>query len=362
VTEAPKKKGPRRPSRGNNDFYSLPHTGVTVAETIAAASAGGTTIAAPATEQAPIHGREPAPVPATPPAAGPPTSAPLAELVGNPRNPRAQIRDIHKLESIADTQYQPCLVVSRGAYLRLRPDDAPEVGDAQWVVINGNRRLAAAHEYGREALDIVVKDEVAATEQTILAASILENVDREGFDIIDEAYAVRAMIEACGGRQDLAAEKLRKKKTWVSYHQRLPDLLPELQDALREKRMTQEIARQVAAVPQERQVAVWEQLEEEAEEKRDAALRAKRAQRAAEKAQFTAVNQQGPEAGTDDGGVASAKAPRVVNRAAVEKALKRLQPEPAMLADAIYDYLGPDGVKALVAAWESKEAEPNSRP
>ena len=57
----------------------------------------------------------------------------------------------------------------------------------RYVVVNGCRRLAAAHKYGREDLAIVVNDDIARDRITLISASIAENVDRQDFDVIEEA-------------------------------------------------------------------------------------------------------------------------------------------------------------------------------
>ena len=60
--------------------------------------------------------------------------------------------------------------------------------------INGCRRLAAAHKYGRTDLAIVVNDDIARDRITLISASIAENVDRQDFDVIEEAKAVEALV------------------------------------------------------------------------------------------------------------------------------------------------------------------------
>ncbi len=111
-------------------------------------------------------------------------SVPLRDLVGNPHNPRDSVGDLSELASIAEFQLQPVVAVSRQAFVSLYPEATVT---ARWVVILGNRRLAAAHKFGRTTLDIVVKDELAADRGTLLSAIIAENVDRSGFDVIEEA-------------------------------------------------------------------------------------------------------------------------------------------------------------------------------
>src|SRR5215208_2176466 len=142
----------------------------------------------------------------------PSRTASLTDLTPNPRNPRDDLGDLSNLESIADMQLQPAVVVTKGAYLKLYPEDRIAT---RFVVINGCRRLAAAHKYGRTDLDIVVNDEIARDRVTLISASISENVDRQDFDVIEEAKAVASLVQECGSAAD-AANRLRKTEAWVS--------------------------------------------------------------------------------------------------------------------------------------------------
>lgn len=178
----------------------------------------------------------------------------LSELTANPRNPREDLGDLADLESIADIQLQAATVVTRQAYLKLYPDDTIT---CRYVVVNGCRRLAAARKYGRDDLAVVVNDDIARDRITLISASIAENVDRQDFDVIEEARAVEALVQECG-RADLAAERLRKSDGWVSQRRALLKLAPELQAALRRGELAVREARQLARVPLAEQVARWQ--------------------------------------------------------------------------------------------------------
>ena len=141
------------------------------------------------------------------PRSGMSRSVPLRDLVANPHNPRDSVGDLDELASIAEFQLQPVVVVTRAAFQNLYPDTAVS---ARWVVIIGNRRLAAAHKFGRPELDVVVKDELAKDPATLLTAVIAENVDRSGFDVIEEAESSRTprrVIRQRGPRCRASAEK-----------------------------------------------------------------------------------------------------------------------------------------------------------
>lgn len=181
-------------------------------------------------------------------------SAPLRDLTANPRNPREDLGDLSSLASILELQLQPVTVVSREAYLALYPDDEIKT---RYVVINGCRRLAAASEFGRSELDISVNDAVARDRATLISAAIAENVDRQDFDVIEEAKAVQLLVTECG-RATLAAERLQKTKGWVSQRLALLKLAPELQSALRRGELAIREARSLARVPHELQVRRWQ--------------------------------------------------------------------------------------------------------
>ncbi|MFE3023371.1 ParB/RepB/Spo0J family partition protein [Nocardia tengchongensis] len=199
--------------------------------------------------------------------AAPPTQLPLDQLVANPRNPR-QTMHVDDLASIAEIQQQPALVITRAAYLGLWPEDEPQLGLATHVVINGCRRLLACATYGRAALEIVIKDEVAASKASLRAAAIRENVERENLDLIEEAQAVDDLVADCGGVATAAAAALGQSPQWVSQRRSLLKLVPELQEKVRAGELAFRTARDLARVPSKEQLDRWlAQLDRDAEKK-----------------------------------------------------------------------------------------------
>lgn len=182
---------------------------------------------------------------------------PLEQLVANPRNPRDEVGDLSDLATIADRQLQPGTAVSRASWLKLWPEDESEIGAARYIVVNGNRRLAAAIKYGRHGLDVVVRDSIAVNRGEVLWAATSENIDRRDFDVLEEAKAVELMVAEFGSA-DAAATKLGRSKGWVSQRRALLKLAPELQAALRAGDLAVRHARSLARVPLEEQVAAWE--------------------------------------------------------------------------------------------------------
>ena len=237
--------------------------------------------------------------------------APLSDLTANPRNPREDVGDLAGLASIADMQLQPVVVVTQSAYLALYPDD---VIVTPFVVVNGCRRLAAAHKYGRSELDVVVNDNIARDRITLISASIAENVDRQDFDIIEEARAVEALVAECR-TADEAAKRLRKTAGWVSQRRTLLELAPEVQGALRRGELALREVRSWARVPKDQQVAQWRAKMDLAEE------------------------------GSNP---PPSKSRERTRSRVVTDALGKFEANPELLAEALHKYLGDDGLKTLL--------------
>ncbi|OKH63005.1 peptide transporter [Mycobacterium sp. SWH-M5] len=246
------------------------------------------------------------------------SAIPLDQLTGNPRNPRASLGDLDDLAKIADVQLQPATVVTKAAYLKLYPDD--EI-TAPYVVINGNRRLAAARKFGRSDLEIVVKDELAKDRPTLVAAAIDENINRANLDVIEEARAVEQLVAECGSARD-AAKRLGKTDGWVSQRRALLALTPELQESVRRGDIAVRHARSLAKVPTERQVHAWTAHLEREQQKNKAGEKGNQKDRPTSPPQFRTVT----------------------------AALRNFDTEPAELANALRDILGDDGIQTLLAA------------
>ena len=152
----------------------------------------------------------------------------------NPRNPRDDLRDLSDLKSIKERQLQSCLAITPAAYLRLWPEDRERLGAGSddVVIINGNRRQAAATKYGRDELLVVVDDGIARSRTSVLRAAYDENTNRADFDPIEEAKAVIEIVGQYGTAKE-AAEAEGWSQPWISHRKNLLKLHPELQQEVR---------------------------------------------------------------------------------------------------------------------------------
>lgn len=191
-----------------------------------------------------------------------PRSLRLPQIAPNPFNTRDIEADSAKIAEIAESmrlhgQLQAVAVVTREAFLAIFPEchDHKEMTDrVTHVQVMGGRRRAAADLLGLRTLDVVVKDQLAATRAAFLEATAEENLNRQDLDPIEEARAV-ALIVAEHGSGKLAAERLNKTAPWVSQRLNLLKLEPEIQAAVRAGEVPLRSVREWHRLPAEAQLA-----------------------------------------------------------------------------------------------------------
>ncbi|MDD4934051.1 MAG: ParB/RepB/Spo0J family partition protein [Methylacidiphilaceae bacterium] len=101
-------------------------------------------------------------------------------------------------------------------------------GDEYELVI-GERRLKAAQVLGLESVPAVVRE---MTDEQVLEAMLVENLQREDLNPIEEAEAVKRYIETTKVDQKAAAERLGKSEPWITKRLQLLDLPKDLQELL----------------------------------------------------------------------------------------------------------------------------------
>ncbi|MEU3663978.1 ParB/RepB/Spo0J family partition protein [Streptomyces sp. NPDC032940] len=165
----------------------------------------------------------------------------LEDVSPTPLNPRRNFgTDDEKTrfgEELRQAQLAACVAVTRSAYLALWPEHADRIADASHVLINGERRFHSAVHVGLEALDFVVRDDLAKTREEFINYLLQENLEREDFDVIERARGVEQLVAACAeqserGARSRAAKRLGKARSWVTNQLALLELPQEIQAML----------------------------------------------------------------------------------------------------------------------------------
>ncbi|MBB0245518.1 ParB/RepB/Spo0J family partition protein [Streptomyces alkaliphilus] len=186
----------------------------------------------------------------------PPAAVELRLLAHNPFNPRSELTDIEETASSlrAKGQIQPVTVVRREAFLRAHPGREGEIGEPEYVVVDGNRRLAAARAAELAELRIDVNDELAASSTDILESALIANIHRVDVPPLEQAQAIRELA-GVHGSQAKVAQRLGKTAAWVSQRLALLELTPELQEKVESGELKVEPARRIGRLPKEEQAA-----------------------------------------------------------------------------------------------------------
>ncbi len=183
------------------------------------------------------------------------TALSLDRISPNPDNPRDTLGDIEGLSSsLAEIGLvQAITVATVEAYLKERPGREDELAaGAQYVVIDGHRRLAAAREAGIETVRITVNDALAATDEKLLEAAFVANAQRENLTDLEEAHALNQLVKLYGS-QHKAAKRLGVTQPYISQRLSLLALAPDLQADLEAGRRKVEHVRGLAKLTPEEQ-------------------------------------------------------------------------------------------------------------
>ena len=127
---------------------------------------------------------------------------PISDIDPNLSQPRKDF-DRESLEQLADSirqagVLQPILVVENGTRYR---------------IIAGERRYRAARLAGQETIPCIVRN---LSEEQQMEAALIENLQREDLNPIEEANAIRSLMQQCGYTQDEAAKRLGKSRPAVA--------------------------------------------------------------------------------------------------------------------------------------------------
>ncbi|MFJ9343747.1 ParB/RepB/Spo0J family partition protein [Streptomyces sp. NPDC101733] len=187
---------------------------------------------------------------------------PLDQVSPTPLNPRRNFGTDEEMtrfgEELRQAQLSACVLVGRSAYLALWPDHESRIGASAYVLINGERRFRSALHVGLEALDFVVRDDLAGSRADFIDHLLAENLEREDFDVVERARGVQQLVDTCAeggkehGAKSRAAERLGKSPSWVTNQLVLLELPDEIQRMLSAGEMPERDGRLLARTAKDR--------------------------------------------------------------------------------------------------------------
>lgn len=166
------------------------------------------------------------------------------DLVGrNPQQPRKHF-DESELEELAGS------IRTHGVLqaILVRP-----TAGGKFEIVAGERRWRAAQRAGLHAIPAVVRE---LNEVEVLEIAIVENVQRTDLNPIEEAQGFHALIERFGRTQLDIAEAVGKSRPHIANLLRLLQLPDDLQDMVRDGRLSAGHARAILTAPDPRGLAL----------------------------------------------------------------------------------------------------------
>lgn len=162
----------------------------------------------------------------------------ITEIDRNPEQPRRQFDD-EALQNLAQSIreagiLQPLLVVE-------------DMG--RYRIVAGERRFRAAMLAGLSSVPCIVR---SMTQQEQMEAALIENIQREDLNAIEEAKAIRQLMDDCGYTQEQAAKRLGKSRPAVANLLRLMNLPENLQQMVVTGQLTAGHARVLAGLDNEK--------------------------------------------------------------------------------------------------------------
>ncbi|HYN22792.1 MAG TPA: ParB/RepB/Spo0J family partition protein [Thermoanaerobaculia bacterium] len=185
-------------------------------------------------------------------------SLPIDQLKPNRLQPRTQF-DEEAIENLAAS------IRSQGVVqpLLVTPDR-----DGTFTIIAGERRWRASRRAGLASVPVVVRE--VADDREMLELALVENLQRSDLNALEEAEAYLALQDKFGLSQEDIAGRVGKARTTVTNALRLLRLPPEVQELLRDGRLTAGQARPLLGLPSaEAQIALAERAVREGLTARD---------------------------------------------------------------------------------------------
>jgi len=151
---------------------------------------------------------------------------PIEFLEPSPLQPRRTFAD-DELEALTDS------IRSRGV---MQPLLVRAVADdpQRYEIIAGERRWRAAQLAGLHEIPSIIKD---VPDQAAMAMALIENIQRENLNPMEEAVALKRLIEEFGLTHQLAAEAVGRSRAAVTNLLRLFDLNDDVRELVEQRRL-----------------------------------------------------------------------------------------------------------------------------
>ncbi|GHB02701.1 ParB/RepB/Spo0J family partition protein [Modicisalibacter luteus] len=165
---------------------------------------------------------------------------PLGQLTRGKYQPRREIQP-EALEELTDS------IRAQGV---MQPIVVRPIGEDRYEIIAGERRWRAAQLAELDDIPAVVRD---VSDQTALALALIENIQRENLNPVEEAMALKRLLDEFDLTQQQVADAVGKSRAQVANLLRLLALDPEVQTLLERGDLDMGHARALLTLPAAKQ-------------------------------------------------------------------------------------------------------------
>lgn len=156
--------------------------------------------------------------------------------------PRKDINP-EKLQELADS------IKAQGI---VQPIVARRLDNEKYEIVAGERRWRAAQLAGLADVPVLVKE---LDERSALAIALIENIQRQDLNPLEEADALKRLLEEFGLTHQQVAEAVGRSRVAVTNLLRLLELQPEVKQLLRDGKLEMGHARALLGLPADKQIA-----------------------------------------------------------------------------------------------------------
>ncbi|MBU6164176.1 MAG: ParB/RepB/Spo0J family partition protein [Actinomycetales bacterium] len=135
----------------------------------------------------------------------------------------------HQPRSIFDDEALQELAASIREIGILQPPVVRRVGENEYELIMGERRLRAAKLAGLSTIPVIIRE---TSDNELLREALIENIHRSNLNSLEEAAAYNQMLSDFGFTHDELAKKIGKSRPVISNTLRLLNLPPSVQKKL----------------------------------------------------------------------------------------------------------------------------------
>lgn len=173
----------------------------------------------------------------------------ISQIQPNPYQPRADFDEV-ALDELKRSIQEKGVIQA----ITVRRTD-----DGSYQMISGERRIRAAREAGLATIPAYVR--AVKSEEEMLELALIENLQRELLNPIEIGISYQRLIDECDLTQEEIAQKIVKDRTTVTNFIRLLRLPDQIQQSLRQGKLTMGHARALVSIPDEKtQLRLFERI------------------------------------------------------------------------------------------------------